>query len=109
MKARRVVDDDPRRAGRRGAGHCCEFAPQAASETVYKVLESAVANAETTEDLDARLLVVASRLGRRGPDAEALPPARPGPRLPDPQAHEPHHRRGASSRPTPRRPKGGAR
>ena len=29
-----------------------QFAPQAASETVYKVLESAIANAETTEGLD---------------------------------------------------------
>src|SRR5690606_34228609 len=33
-------------------------------------------------------------LRRRGPDAEAHPAAGPGPRLPDPQAHEPHHRRG---------------
>ena len=46
MKARRVVDmvrglpvDD--------ALALLQFAPQAASETVYKVLESAVANAET--------------------------------------------------------------
>jgi len=35
-----------------------QFAPQAASETVYKVLESAVANAEGTEDLDRATLVV---------------------------------------------------
>ena len=47
MKARRVVDlvrglpvDE--------ALSLLAFAPQAASETVYKVLESAVANAETT-------------------------------------------------------------
>ena len=53
MKARRVVDmvrglpvDD--------ALALLQFAPQAAAETVYKVLESAVANAETTEGLDAR-------------------------------------------------------
>ena len=51
MKARRVIDmvrglpvDD--------ALSLLQFAPQAAAETVYKVLESAVANAETTEDLD---------------------------------------------------------
>ena len=51
MKARRVVDmvrglhvDD--------ALALLQFAPQAATETVYKVLESAVANAETTEGLD---------------------------------------------------------
>jgi large subunit ribosomal protein L22 len=50
MKARRVVDlirglqvDE--------ALTILQFAPQAASETVYKVLESAVANAETTEGL----------------------------------------------------------
>jgi large subunit ribosomal protein L22 len=62
MKARRVVDlvrglpvDD--------ALALLQFAPQAASETVYKVLESAVANAETTEDLDrARLLVSVARV-----------------------------------------------
>ena len=56
-----------------------QFAPQAASETVYKVLESAVANAETTEGLDRDTLVVSKAHGRRGPDDEALAPARPGP------------------------------
>jgi len=55
MKARRVVDlvrglpvDE--------ALSLLQFAPQAASETVYKVLESAVANARTQSpgvDLDA--------------------------------------------------------
>jgi large subunit ribosomal protein L22 len=35
-----------------------EFAPQAAAETVHKVLRSAVANAETTEGLDTNTLVV---------------------------------------------------
>ena len=51
MKARRVVDmvrglpvDD--------ALALLQFAPQAAAETVYKILESAIANAETTEGLD---------------------------------------------------------
>ena len=79
MKARRVVDmvrglpvDD--------ALALLQFAPQAAGETVYKVLESAVANAETTEGLDRDDLVVSRRRGRRGPDDEALAPARPGPR-----------------------------
>ena len=57
MKARRVVDmvrglqvDD--------ALALLRFAPQAATETVYKVLESAVANAETTEGLDRGDLVI---------------------------------------------------
>ena len=61
MKARRVVDmvrglpvDD--------ALALLQFAPQAASETVYKVLESAVANAETTEDLDRGSLVVSKAI-----------------------------------------------
>ena len=35
-----------------------KFAPQAASEPVYKVVASAVANAENTEDLDSRDLYV---------------------------------------------------
>ena len=66
MKARRVVDmvrglpvDD--------ALALLRFAPQAASETVYKVLESAVANAETTEDLDRGTLVVSKAMVDEGP------------------------------------------
>src|SRR3989337_2071251 len=61
MKARRVVDmvrglpvDD--------ALALLQFAPQAASETVYKVLHSAGANAETTEDLPTADLVVSVAL-----------------------------------------------
>jgi len=52
MKARRVVDM-VRGLPVDEALALLQFAPQAASETVYKVLESAVANAETTEGLDA--------------------------------------------------------
>ena len=51
MKARRVVDM-VRGLPVDEALALLQFAPQAASETVYKVLESAVANAETTEGLD---------------------------------------------------------
>ena len=66
MKARRVtqmirglaVDD---------ALALLQFAPQAAAKTVYKVLESAVANAETTEDLDRADLVVSSCQVDEGP------------------------------------------
>ena len=66
MKARRVtqmihglpVDD---------ALSLLQFAPQAAAETVYKVLESAVANAETTEDLDRADLVVSNCQVDEGP------------------------------------------
>ena len=64
MKARRVVDmvrglpvDD--------ALSLLQFAPQAAAETVYKVLESAIANAETTEDLDRADLVVSKARSTR--------------------------------------------
>jgi len=52
MKARRVVDM-VRGLQVDEALTLLQFAPQAASETVYKVLESAVANAGTTEGLDA--------------------------------------------------------
>ena len=44
-----------------------QFAPQAAAETVGKVLASAVANAETTEGLDAADLVVAAATVDEGP------------------------------------------
>ncbi len=66
MKARRVVDmvrglqvDD--------ALSLLQFAPQAASGTVYKVLESAIANAETTEALDVTDLVVSVARVDEGP------------------------------------------
>ena len=57
MKARRVVNL-VRGLPAKEALTVLQFAPQAASETVYKVLESAVANAETTEDLDRGTLVI---------------------------------------------------
>src|SRR3954451_21434467 len=57
MKARRVVDM-VRGLPVDEALALLQFAPQAASETVYKVLESAVANAGTTEGLDTGDLVV---------------------------------------------------
>ena len=51
MKARRVVEM-VRGAQVDDALATLRFAPQAASETVYKVLESAVSNATTTEGLE---------------------------------------------------------
>ena len=57
MKARRVVDL-VRGLPVDQALATLEFAPQAAAETVHKVLRSAVANAETTEGLDTHDLVV---------------------------------------------------
>ena len=57
MKARRVVNLIRGRSVADAAA-ILQFAPQAASETVYKVLESAVANAAGTESLDRGTLVV---------------------------------------------------
>ncbi|RLV50635.1 50S ribosomal protein L22 [Nocardioides mangrovicus] len=77
MKARRVVDlvrglpvDD--------ALALLQFAPQSASETVYKVLESAVANATTTEDLDRGTLVVSKALVDEGPTMKRWRPRAQG-------------------------------
>ena len=77
MKARRVVDmvrgmsvDD--------ALALLQFAPQAASETVYKVLESAVANAEGTESLDRNTLVVSKAMVDEGPTMKRWRPRAQG-------------------------------
>ena len=77
MKARRVVDmvrglpvDD--------ALSILQFAPQAASETVYKILESAIANAETTEGLDASTLVVSKAFVDEGPTMKRWRPRAQG-------------------------------
>jgi large subunit ribosomal protein L22 len=77
MKARRVVDmvrglpvDD--------ALSILRFAPQAASETVYKVLESAIANAETTEGLDTADLVVSVATVDEGPTMKRWRPRAQG-------------------------------
>ena len=77
MKARRVVDlvrglpvDE--------ALTLLQFAPQAASETVYKVLESAVANAESTEDLDRGDLVVSVAMVDEGPTMKRWRPRAQG-------------------------------
>ena len=77
LKARRVVDmvrglpvDD--------ALSLLQFAPQAASETVYKVLESAIANAETTEGLDRNDLVVSVAQVDEGPTMKRWRPRAQG-------------------------------
>jgi large subunit ribosomal protein L22 len=66
MKARRVVDM-VRGLPVDEALALLQFAPQAASETVYKVLESAVANAGTTEGLATDDLVVSVAMVDEGP------------------------------------------
>ena len=90
MKARRVVDM-VRGLPVDEALALLQFAPQAASETVYKVLESAVANAETTEGLRRGDLVVSVAMVDEGPTHEALASACAGSCDPDQQAHQPHH------------------
>ena len=77
MKARRVVDlvrglpvDE--------ALTLLQFAPQSAAQTVYKVLESAVANAETTEGLNASDLVVAACRVDEGPTMKRWRPRAQG-------------------------------
>jgi large subunit ribosomal protein L22 len=77
MKARRVVDlvrglpvDD--------ALSILRFAPQAAGSTVYKVLESAIANAETTEGLDTNDLVVSVAQVDEGPTMKRWRPRAQG-------------------------------
>ena len=55
-----------------------KFAPQAASETVYKVLESAIANAETTEGLNRADLVVSVAMVDEGPTMKRWRPRAQG-------------------------------
>ena len=77
MKARRVVDM-VRGVPVDEALALLEFAPQAAAETVYKVLRSAVANAETTEGLDTHDLVVSEAQVDEGPTMKRWRPRAQG-------------------------------
>jgi large subunit ribosomal protein L22 len=77
MKARRVVDM-VRGLGADDALSLLKFAPQAASETVYKILESAVANAVTTEDLDRNTLAVTKAMVDEGPTMKRWRPRAQG-------------------------------
>ena len=77
MKARRVVDM-VRGQGVDDALALLQFAPQAASETVYKILESAVANAEGTESLDRNTLVVSKAMVDEGPTMKRWRPRAQG-------------------------------
>ncbi len=77
MKARRVVDM-VRGAPVDEALATLRFAPQAASEPVYKVLESAVANATTTEGLERNSLVVTAARVDEGPTLKRFRPRAQG-------------------------------
>src|SRR5882672_5419143 len=77
MKARRVVDL-VRGMPAREALTVLKFAPQAASETVYKVLASAVANAENNERLDPDSLLVRAAFVDEGPTLKRFRPRAQG-------------------------------
>jgi large subunit ribosomal protein L22 len=77
MKARRVVDM-VRGLQVDEALTVLQFAPQAASETVYKVLESAIANAVTTEGLNRADLVVSVAMVDEGPTMKRWRPRAQG-------------------------------
>src|SRR3546814_8314009 len=55
-----------------------QSAPQAASETIFKVLERAVANAVTTEGLEAGSLVVSTATVDEGPTMKRWRPRAQG-------------------------------
>jgi large subunit ribosomal protein L22 len=77
MKVRRVVDLI-RGMEAREALSVLQFAPQAASEPVAKVLASAVANAEHNQQLDADSLVVAVAYVDEGPTLKRFRPRAQG-------------------------------
>lgn len=77
MKARRVVDM-VRGAKVDDALATLAFAPQAASETVSKVLQSAVANATTTEGLERGNLVITKAMVDEGPTLKRFRPRAQG-------------------------------
>ena len=77
LKARRVVDM-VRGMHVEEAQALLQFAPQAASETVLKVLQSAIANASTTEGLDTNDLVVSVAQVDEGPTMKRWRPRAQG-------------------------------
>jgi large subunit ribosomal protein L22 len=77
MKARRVVDL-VRGLPAKEALTVLQFAPQAASEPVYKVLASAIANAENNERLDPDSLLVREAYVDEGPTLKRFRPRAQG-------------------------------
>jgi large subunit ribosomal protein L22 len=77
MKARRVIDlirDMPAQQ----ALSVLQFAPQAASEPVRKVLASAIANAENNFSLDPETLIVSRAYVDEGPTLKRFRPRAQG-------------------------------
>src|SRR5437773_3759165 len=77
MKARRVINL-VRGLPAKEALAVLQFAPQAASEPVYKVLASAIANAENNERLDPDSLLVAEAYVDEGPTMKRFRPRAQG-------------------------------
>src|ERR1700753_3914648 len=76
-KARRVVNL-VRGLPARDALTVLKFAPQAASEQVYKVLASAIANAENNERLDPDSLLISEAFVDEGPTMKRFRPRAQG-------------------------------
>jgi large subunit ribosomal protein L22 len=76
-KARRVVNL-VRGLPAKEALTVLQFAPQAASEQVYKVLASAIANAENNERLDPGALLVSEAFVDEGPTMKRFQPRAQG-------------------------------
>src|SRR2546423_11901055 len=77
MKARRVINL-VRGLPAKEALAVLQFAPQAASEPVYKVLASAIANAENNERLDPDSLLVSEAYVDDGPTLKRFRPRAQG-------------------------------
>ena len=77
MKARRVIDLI-RGMNARDAQAVLAFAPQAASEPIGKVLDSAIANATNNHAMDARSLVVSAAYVDEGPTMKRIRPRAQG-------------------------------
>ncbi|GGJ98664.1 50S ribosomal protein L22 [Pilimelia anulata] len=76
-KARRVIDL-VRGLPAKEALTVLQFAPQAASEPVYKVLASAIANAENNERLDPDSLLISEAYVDEGPTLKRFRPRAQG-------------------------------
>jgi large subunit ribosomal protein L22 len=77
MKARRVIDLI-RGMNASDAQAVLKFAPQAASEPIGKVLDSAIANATNNHAMDARSLVVSAAYVDEGPTMKRIRPRAQG-------------------------------
>ena len=77
MKARRVIDLI-RGMNAADAQAVLRFAPQAASEPIGKVLDSAIANATNNHAMDARALVVSAAFVDEGPTMKRIRPRAQG-------------------------------